>query len=42
MEKQYLTPEMEITTFEAEDVITTSSNPPVWNDPDTPGGDGWG
>lgn len=25
MEKQYITPEMEITEFETEDVITTSS-----------------
>ncbi len=33
MEKVYITPEMEITEFEAEDVITTS----VTGDPNTSG-----
>ena len=43
MEKKYITPEMEIDIFEAEDIITTSGDPPQWNDPnnDTPGGEGW-
>ena len=40
MEKKYITPEMEITEFENEDVITTS--PPDYTDPNTPGGEGWG
>ena len=35
MEKIYITPEMEITEFEAEDVITTSGEWPEGYDPNT-------
>ena len=31
MEKKYVTPEMEIDTFEAEDIITTSGEPAPGN-----------
>ena len=40
MEKKYITPDMEIAEFTTEDVITTS--PPIYDDPNTPGGEGWG
>ena len=38
MEKIYVTPEMEITRFEAEDIITTSSESsvPDWETPKIP------
>ena len=38
MEKIYVTPEMEITSFEVEDVITTSneSSVPDWETPKIP------
>ena len=39
MEKKYITPEMEIDTFETDDIITTST--PDCNDPNTPGKEGW-
>jgi len=45
MDKKYVTPEMEITEFLNEDVITTSvtaDTTPDYNEPDTPGGEGWG
>ena len=44
MEKKYITPEMEITEFEAEDVITTSTMgmPTDSETPGQDGGSGWG
>ena len=40
MEKKYITPEMEIDTFETDDIITTSGKPTI-DDPNTPE-NGWG
>ena len=43
MEKKYITPEMEITEFETEDVITTSGGIPTDSEnPGQDGGSGWG
>lgn len=42
MEKKYITPEMEITKFESDDVITVSVSTPDYTDPNTPSSEGWG
>ena len=40
MEKKYITPDMDITEFEVEDVIEASV--PDYSEPNTPGEEGWG
>ena len=41
MEKNYIIPDMDITEFDNDDVITASGTP-SWSAPNTPGEEGWG